>query len=260
MVGRIEATYVGHAYHVPQGTARRCNADVMGVQRVGPGARGLADAKVRLRSYPRPVRQTSRLVSTIVRAVGLALILSGCAGGGPPPSFDPSGPCTGDGQRAGAYPQLERLIPAAFEGVAPARIDSGRNCTERNLGTLAGHGIREVRFAGGLWETGERSGFTMAVLTAEGLTAERMADFYEAGARAGRKTEDVKRSVFDLDGRHAWMISTLNDESYQTIVVWDSTVPGMVRAVLVGSDVRETEGMGPHDDLVKRAVAAFAGP
>jgi hypothetical protein len=202
------------------------------------------------------VRQTSRLVA----AFAFAVVLAGCAGGGPPPSFDPSGPCTGDGQRPGAYPQLERMIPAAFEGIAPVRIDSGRNCTERNLGTLASHGIREVRFAGGLWETGERSGFTMAVLTAQGLTSERMADFYEAGARAGRKTEDVKRSMFDLDGRNAWMISTLNDESYQTIVVWDSRVPGLVRAVLVGSDVRETEGMGPHNDLVQRAIAAFSGP
>lgn len=256
MVGRIGATDVGPGYHVPQGTARYCNADVMGGQRLGPGARGRADAKVRLRSYPRPVRQIIRVFGTFF----LGIVLWGCAGSGPPPSFDPSGPCTSDGQRPGAYPQLERMIPAAFEGITPARIDSGRNCTERNLGTLAGHGIREVRFAGGLWETGERSGFTMAVLTAQGLTAERMADFYEAGARDGRKTEDVKRSTFDLDGRNAWMISTLNDESYQTIVVWDSTVPGMVRAVLVGSDVRETQGMGPHDDLVQRAVAAFAGP
>jgi hypothetical protein len=202
------------------------------------------------------VRPTSRLIA----AFAVALVLAGCTGGGPPPSFDPSGPCTGDGQRSGAYPQLERLIPAAFEGIAPVRIDSGRNCTERNLGTLASHGIREVRFAGGLWETGERSGFTMAVLTARGLTAEWMADFYEAGARAGRKTEDVRRSIFDLDGRNAWMISTLNDESYQTIVVWDADLPGMVRAVLVGSDVRETDGMGPHSDLVRRATAAFSRP
>jgi hypothetical protein len=202
------------------------------------------------------VRSSSRLVA----AFAFALVLAGCTGSGPPPSFDPSGPCTSDGQRPGAYPQLERMIPAAFEGVAPVRIDSGRNCTERNLGTLAIHQIREVRFAGGLWETGERSGFTMAVLTAPNLTAEWMADFYEAGARAGRKTEDVRRSIFDLDGRNAWMISTLNDESYQTIVVWDAVPPGMVRAVLVGSDVRETEGMGPHTDLVERATAAFAGP
>jgi hypothetical protein len=209
------------------------------------------------------VRQTSRLVAALALALALVLalvLLAGCAGGGAAPSFDPSGPCTGDGQRPGAYPELERLIPAAFEGIAPVRLDSGRNCTDRNLGTLASHGIREVRFAGGLWETGERSGFTMAVLVAPELTAERMADFYEAGARAGRKTEDVKRSIVELDGRNAWMISTLNDESYQTIAVWEAGQPGMVRAVLVGSDVRETEGMGPHTDLVERAIAAFSRP
>jgi len=198
--------------------------------------------------------------TAVVVALVVAGLVAGCVGGRPAPSFDASGPCTVDGQRPGAYPELERLIPATFEGIAPARLDSGRNCTERNLGTLATHGIREVRFAGGLWETGDRSGFTMAVLVAPSLTAEIMADFYEAGARAGRKTEEVKRSIFDLDGRNAWMISALNDESYQTIVVWDPGQPGTVRAVLVGSDVRETDGMGPHNDLVQRAMAAFSRP
>ena len=195
-----------------------------------------------------------------VVALAVAGLIAGCVGGRAAPSFDASGPCTVDGQRPGAYPELERLIPATFEGIAPARLDSGRNCTERNLGTLASHGIREVRFAGALWETGDRSGFTLAVLTAPSLTAELMADFYEAGARAGRKTEEVKRSTFDLDGRNAWLISTLNDESYQTIAVWDGGQPGTVRAVLVGSDVRETDGMGPHNDLVQRAMSAFSGP
>lgn len=201
-----------------------------------------------------------RPLAMVVVALAAAGLLTGCAGGRAASSFDPSGPCTTDGQRPGAYPELERLIPASFEGVAPAHLDSGRNCTEANLGTLASHGIREVRFAGGLWETGDRSGFTLAVLVAPNLTAERMADFYEAGARAGRKTEEVRRSTADLDGRNAWMISTLNDESYQTITVWDAAEPGTVRAVLVGSDVRETDGMESHSALVQHAVAAFSGP
>jgi hypothetical protein len=200
-----------------------------------------------------------RLIA-VTGALVLAATVAGCVGESAAPSFDPSGPCTVDGQRPGAYPDLEALIPPTFDGVAPTRLDSGRNCTERNLGTLATHGIRELHFAGGLWETGARSGFTLAVLVAPSLTAEMMADFYEAGARAGRKTEEVTRSAFDLDGRNAWMISTLNDESYQTIVVWDAGQPGAVRAVLVGSDVRETEGMGPHGDLVQRAMAAFSRP
>jgi hypothetical protein len=201
------------------------------------------------------VRHVALLVASLVVAGAVA----GCAGGSAP-SFDPTGPCQVDGQRPGAYPELEALIPAAFEGVAPARLDSGRNCTNGSLGTLASHGIREVRFAGGLWETGERSGFTLAILAAPELTAERMADFYEAGARAGRKTEDVKRALFDLNGRNASIISTLNGESYQTIAVWEAGPPGVVRAVLVGSDVRETDGMGQHTDLFQRALAAFSGP
>jgi hypothetical protein len=198
--------------------------------------------------------------STALLVLVAASVVAGCVGGRPAPSFDATGPCTVDGQRPGAYPELEQLIPATFEGVAPARLDSGRNCTDKNLGTLATQGMREIRFAGGLWETGDRSGFTLAVLTAPSLTAAAMADFYEAGARAGRKTEEVTRGTFELNGQDAWTISTLNDESYQTIAVWDAGQPGTVRAVLVGSDVRETDGLGPHNDLVQRAIAAFSRP
>lgn len=246
----------GPGYHVPSSTARiempakwkrRGHAVPL---LYGPARRD--SAADRTLEIVRP--------NAVVVALAVAVVAAGCVGSRPAPSFDPAGPCTTDGQRPGAYPELERLIPPTFEGAAPATLDSGRNCTEQNLGTLAGLGIREVRFAGGLWETGARSGFRMAVFTAPGLDAEAMADFYEAGARAGRKTEDVKRSVLDLDGKNAWMISTLNGESYQTIVVWDASQPGTVRAVLVGSDVRETEGMGTHTDLVQRAIAAFSGP
>jgi hypothetical protein len=201
------------------------------------------------------VRHLARFV---VPLVVLATVI-GCSSA-TPASFNPSGACREDGQRPGAYPELEALVPSAFEGVAPARLDSGRHCTERSLGTLAGHGIREVRFAGGLWESGARSGFTLAVFQAPELTAELMADFYEAGARAGRKTEDVKRFDLEVAGSKAWAVRTLNDESYQTIAVWDDGRPGLVRAVLVGTDIRETRGMDQHTDLFERALAAFSGP
>ena len=45
---------------------------------------------------------------------------------------------TADGSAPGAYPELEELVPPSFEERAPDRLDSGRNCTDENLGTLAG--------------------------------------------------------------------------------------------------------------------------
>ena len=56
-------------------------------------------------------------------------------------SFDPAAPCPAEGQQPGAYPDLEALLPATHEGKAPDSVDSGRLCTDANLGTLAAAGI-----------------------------------------------------------------------------------------------------------------------
>ncbi len=195
-----------------------------------------------------------RLVRILV-LVAAGLLPVACVGA--VETFNPEGPCTADGQAAGAYPGLEAAIPTTFEGRPPDRLDSGRNCTPKNLGTLAAAGVAEIRFAGGLWEIGQRSGVTLALMSAPDLAKDTIADFYEAGARAGRKTEEVTRT--ELDGRGgAWSrIDTLNDQSFQTIVVMQDLAPSQVRVVLVGSDVREVESRDAHESLVDRAVRAW---
>lgn len=186
----------------------------------------------------------------------LALVASACA---PAASFDPTGECSGDGQAVGAYPEIEALVPAAFRDRPADRLDSGRSCTEQNLGTLAEQGVEELRFAGGLWELSDQGGITLAVFTAEGLRAEWMGEFYETGARAGRKTEDVQVRRFEIGGREAVRIDTLNDESFQSIVVWDGPQSGVVRAVLVGNEIREIETRAAHDAIVEAGISAFSG-
>jgi hypothetical protein len=183
--------------------------------------------------------------------------LAGCVGraGG---SFDPAGPCGADGQRPGAYPELEAVIPTTFEGAPPDRLDSGRNCSETNLGSLNAHGIDELRFAGGLWETGARSGVTIAAFEAAGLTMEQLAEFYETGARGARKTENVTVGDYAVGSVNGRRLDTLNDESFQTILVLDSESAGVVHAVLVASDIRETGTREAHDQIVDRAAAAAA--
>ncbi len=74
------------------------------------------------------------------------------------------------------------MVPTSLDGQPPDRLDSGRNCTDANLGTLADHGIAEVRFAGGIWERGAESGTTLAVFMADELTSELLGQFYEDGA------------------------------------------------------------------------------
>ena len=151
-----------------------------------------------------------------------------------------------DGRLPGAYPDLEALIPADIEGLPPARVDSGRNCSAAKLGTLAARGINDLRFAGGLWETGERSGYTLAVFTAPGLTDELLFEFYEAGANAARKTETITTGIETGGGHPLYMIDTLNGESYQSIYVRATNEPDLVRVILIGTDVRENQDRSGH--------------
>jgi hypothetical protein len=173
--------------------------------------------------------------------------------------FDPSGPCTADGRAPGAYPELERLIPARFEEVVPTVLDSGRNCTATALASLASHGVAEVRFAGGQWHLGERSGVTMAVFSSPTrLDAAWLGEFYESSARVARHTENVSAAQATIGGVNAFRVETLNDEtSFQTVVVWAGR--DAVDVVIVASDVHEVGSRAVHDQRVDRAVAVLAG-
>jgi hypothetical protein len=83
-----------------------------------------------------------------------------------------------------------------------------------------------------------------------------MAEFYEAGAREGRRTEDIQVGDATVGGRSVWRLDTLNDESFQSIVVWPGAAPDAVWVVLVGSAIREVGTREAHDAVVSDAVAA----
>jgi hypothetical protein len=180
-------------------------------------------------SHPAPVRIRSRSIPAVLAA--LAFILSACTGG-VAASFDPSGTCTSDGRAPGAYPELEALVPTDYEGRGPDRLDSGRNCTAANLGSLAEAGIDEVRFAGGLWDFGADRGATLAVFTAHGLTAEVLGRFYEASAEGSNRTMVVERSEPTIAGRRGFRFDTETGPRVQSVVVWPAAAEGRVNVVL----------------------------
>jgi hypothetical protein len=200
---------------------------------------------------PRILRARAALVAAV-------LVVAACTGGGA--TFQPSGPCTSDGQRSGAYPTLEALVPTALGGRKPDRLDSGRSCSDRGLGTLKTHGVTELRFAGGLWHLGSNSGTTLVVFDSPtSLQASWLGEFYEASARAANKTENIQTKPVDVNGAAGFRLDTLNGDSYQTVVVWPRG--GRVVAALIGSSVREVKTREAHDQAVNAALAAFAtGP
>ncbi len=200
------------------------------------------------RGRPRPPRGRRR---ASLATAALAWLAVACGGS----SFDPTTPCTADGRAAGAYPALEALVPGGFEGRPPDRLDSGRNCSPNALGSLVTHQVAELRFAGGTWDLGGSNGVSLVVLEAEGLQAAWVAEFYESGARAGRRTEDVRATSDVLpDGRTAARVDTLNGESFQTVLVWGDG--DHVRVVIVASFIREVETKAAHEAVVDAAAAA----
>ena len=205
---------------------------------------------------PRPagfLRLRPSLVRSAVVALGAVLslvaLVAGCAGT-PAATFDPDGPCVADGAAPGAYPELEARLPSSVDGTPPTTVDSGRNCTPKNLGSLGTHDLTEVRFAGAVWDRGGGSGVTTAIFTAPGLRADWIAEFYETSAEAGRRTEDIVTTTPTVAGRPGHRMDLRNGESLQSVVVWPSTTPDTVNVVL-SADIDES--------IVQAAIAALEG-
>src|SRR6476620_3644704 len=106
--------------------------------------------------------------SAVLAVLLVALVAAACSSA----TFDPSGPCTTDGRAAGAYPDLEALVPRTLDGRPPDTLDSGRNCSAAALSTLGGHGVKELKFAGSTWSSGPDAGTSIAVFSAPKLQAD----------------------------------------------------------------------------------------
>jgi hypothetical protein len=205
---------------------------------------------------PRSRRHAAAPARLVAGAVALVLLLAGCSS-----DFDPTGPCTADGKVAGAYPELEAVVPKTYNGVSPAELDSGRTCSAEGLGSLAGHGVKELRFAGGTWTTGTQSGLNLATFTSVGgpqLDPAWLSEFYESTARAASKVTSIDTSDVTIGPNiPAHRLDVLNDESYQTVIVWSANE--RVAAVLVGDFIREVSTKEAHEKIVQSALATLVG-
>src|SRR5262245_29670539 len=232
MVGRVRAPPVGRRYQVHRRTG---------------GGRG----------YPFPVshrRSGTRsgaplaAIQMVLSAV-LAVFVAACSAT-PAASFDPTGACTGDGRAAGAYPDLEARIPTSYQGRGPDTLDSGRNCSQENLGALASAGIDEVRFAGGTWDFGGNRAAALVVFQAPDLTADDVAAFYATSALAANRTTVTGESTPTLAGRPGHRLDTMTGDRVQTVVTWPSADPGVVNVVIT-NDL--------PDPKIDAAVEAYGG-
>ena len=204
-------------------------------------------------------------VATIGLALtlGLGIELAGCA----PEQLagNPLGPCGDDARAAGGFPELETLLPTALgtPAIPPDRVDSGRSCSDMALGTLKGHGVTELRFAGATWNgTSSSEGTVIAVFATPNwvppLEQAWVEEFYEAGARAGKKTDNIETSRPGLGGvGEVFWLDTINDLSFQTVATWQAD--GVTHVVIVATDVAPSKTRAEHEAKVEAAIAAAAG-
>ena len=194
-----------------------------------------------------------------MRSALLALTIALCAlGCQPPASFQPEGACAADGRAPGTYPELEAKVPRVLRGAPPTSRDSGRSCSDARLGPLKAHGVTDLRYAGATWGADAADQTVIAVFTsppgAPPLEPSWMEEFYQAGAEASSKTENihVTRPSMPVAGS-VWRLDTLNELSFQSVVVWPGD--GVIHVVIVATALRPG---GPtradHDASVEVAV------
>jgi hypothetical protein len=196
-------------------------------------------------------------LSRAVLALAVALCVVACqpsAGA----SFEPEGACTMDGRGPGIYPALEQMLPAGLGEEGPTSVDSGRSCSDGRLSTLKTHGVTDLRYAGATWTPESGSSTVIAVFTTPAgsppLQPAWMAEFYETGARASTKTENIEIShpTYDQVGV-VYQLNTLNDLSFQSVVVW----PGdrFVHVLIVATQLKPGgETRAQHDASVRADV------
>jgi hypothetical protein len=203
------------------------------------------------------VRGLPSLVGSPRLAILLIAVLAGCGPAGP--SFTADGPCLADGRAPGAYPALEALLPKAISNRAATTVDSGRNCSDAALGTLTGHAVHELRFAGATWDEGSGNGVSIAVLAVPdgALQVAWAEEFYQYGAINGKHTGNIETTRPTYPGAGTvFRLDTLNDLSFQTVIVWPDG--GRVRVVIVATQVGPTASRTVHDARVAEAVGVAA--
>lgn len=193
--------------------------------------------------------------ATLLLAIALAGgVAAGCAPSAPPDGSLPCDPSIDSQRAAGFDTALEATVPlAAFDG-SPITVDSGRECSEKRLGPLWGAGVRELRSAGGIFDLGSETGYSVVTYRASELTLDALAYAFQRGASTGRKTQDIQIEKVSVGAWTGSRMTLLNGDHRQVIVLFQ--VPGeagQVRGLLTSdlSNVAITELLARYELALK---------
>lgn len=186
---------------------------------------------------------------TLLATLLLAVVAGACAPATPP---DGSLPCNEriDQQRAVGFDiVLEAALPVAGWDATPVTVDSGRECSQARLGPLWGAGIRELRSAGAIFELPDKTGYSLVIYSATGLTLDNLAYAFERGARGGRKTQGLTIVDIKVGTWPAKQLTLINGDHRQVITLFDTGEADRVRGLLT-SDISNA--------LIAERLAAYA--
>lgn len=158
---------------------------------------------------------------------------AGCAPSTPPDASLPCSPSIDSQRAAGFDAALEATVPfAAFDG-SPASVDSGRECSEKRLGPLWGAGVRELRSAGGTFDLGGETGYSVVTYRGDALTLDALAYAFERGASTGKATQDIQVEKVAIGAWDGVRTTLLNGDHRQVIVLFQvAGEVGQVRGLL----------------------------
>jgi hypothetical protein len=183
----------------------------------------------------------------VLLGVAAGMLSTACAG---TPASSSAGACA-DLQTPGVFPELERLVPRSVGDTAVTRLESGRSCSDQALGSLAGAGIHELRFAGAVvrFSLDDSTGVTVSVYRAPGLTIDLLADVFANGAGTSRSVSGVHAARSVIGGRAGVRIDAIAAGQDETVFVWPSAEPETFDAVIA---------IGAREGEIVTAVQAFA--
>jgi hypothetical protein len=142
---------------------------------------------------------------------------------------------------------------AAFDG-SPITVDSGRECSEKRLGPLWGAGVRELRSAGGIFDLGSETGYSVVTYRANELTLDALAYAFQRGASTGRKTQDIQIEKVSVGAWPGSRMTLLNGDHRQVIVLFQVLgEAGQVRGLLTSdlSNATITELLARYELALK---------
>lgn len=192
---------------------------------------------------------------TLLLAIALAgIFAASCAPSAPPDGSLPCDPSIDSQRAAGFDAALEATVPlAAFDG-SPITVDSGRECSEKRLGPLWGAGVRELRSAGGIFDLGSETGYSVVTYRANELTLGALAYAFQRGASTGRKTQDIQIEKVSVGAWPGSRMTLLNGDQRQVIVLFQvPSEAGQVRGLLTSdlSNATITELLARYELALK---------